>query len=246
MSAGFITAVWSPKGGVGKTLLSTAVALQLAQKQRTVIVDGNPDNPDLATLMQAPGTPNICGWPGQVKPEAVEAHLVRRSSRLFVLPGPARYVDEGVLTKEVMEDALRTLKAAGMAVVVDLSCSLRDSTLMALDLADRVLIPVTLDLLSIIPLVKLTKEQDILKLPIHKFKVVINRHTDTKEITLDDIREYSFCPVAGVIPSSKVAAGAINSGNCDAALGPTSPVGKAVAGFLSELMPAEEAVGVGR
>lgn len=236
MSSGFIIAVWSPKGGVGKTLLAASIGLQLAQKQRTVVVDGNPDNPDMTIMLQSPGNPSICNWPGTVK-EGIEEHLVRRSSRLFLLPGPARYVDEGVLTKDLMESALCSLRDAGMAVVVDLSCGLRDSTLISLLLADCIVIPVTLDLLSIIPLVRLGKEQGILDLPRAKFRVVVNRHTDTREITAEDIHEHAGCPVVGAIPSSRAAASAINLGNYEAALGPSSSIGKALGGFLSELLP---------
>lgn len=246
MGSGFIVATWSPKGGVGKTLLAVAVALQSAQRQKTVLVDGNADNPDLVSLLQCPNTPNISTWPAGVESNAVEQFLVRRSSRLFVLPGPSRYVDEGVFTKEVMEVALRALRNAGMGVVVDLSSSLRDSTLVALDLADRVLIPVTLDLLSLTPLIRIAKEQDLLQLPLHKFRLVINRFTDTKEITTDDVRDHSFCPVSGVIPSSRAVAGAVNRGDYELALGPASPIGKALGGFFEDLVPTlNEAGGAG-
>jgi Flp pilus assembly CpaE family ATPase len=237
MSSGFIVVTWSPKGGVGKTMLAVATALQCAQVRKTVLVDGNPDNADLVSLLQCPNVPNISTWPGEVEQNAVEQHLVRRSSRLFLLPGPTRYVDEGVFTKDVMEHVLRTLRGAGMAVVVDLSSSLRDSTLMALDLADRILVPATLDLLSLTPLIRLAKEQDFLQLPLHKFRLVINRYTDTKEITAEDVREHSFCPVSGTIPSSRAVAAAINRGECESALGPASPIGKALSGFLPELLP---------
>lgn len=235
MASGFITAIWSPKGGVGKTLLSVALAFKQAEKRRTVLIDGNADNPDLVSLLQCPSLPNIGTWPGQVEPEAVEAHLVRRSSRLFVLPGPTRFIDEVVLSGEVMEAALRSLSRADMAVVVDCSTGLRDSTLIALDLADRILVPVTLDLLSLTPLKRVARELEFLKLPVHKFRVIVNRHTDTREITAEDIREISPFPVVGTVPSSRQAAQAINRGDLEMALAPNSPIGKALGGLASDL-----------
>jgi pilus assembly protein CpaE len=237
MAGGLITAVWSPKGGVGKTLLSVALALKLAEKRRAVLIDGNADNPDIVSLLQCPSLPNIGTWPSQADPASIESHLVRRSSRLFILPGPTRFIDEAALSGEAMEAALRALSAAGMAVVVDCSTSLRDSTLVALDLADRILIPVTLDLLSLTPLKRVARELELLKLPVQKFRVVINRHTDTKEITAEDIRLLSPFPVLGVVPSNRHAAQAINRGDLELAVGPASTVGRAVAALVGNLAP---------
>lgn len=240
MAGGMITALWSPKGGVGKTLLSAAVALRLAEKGRTVLIDGNADNPDLVSLLQCPSLPNVGTWPGRVAAEEVEAHLVRWTSRLFVLPGPTRFIDEAVLSGEVMEAVLRSLSGAGMNVVVDLPAGLRDSTLVALDVADRVLLPVTLDLLSLTPLKRVARELDFLKLPAQKFRVIINRQTESREITTEDIRTLSPFPVLGAVPSSRQAAQAINRGDLAAALAPTSQIGRAVGALLSGILPAAE------
>ncbi len=237
MSKGFVVAVWSPKGGVGKTVIAVALSQLLAEKQRTVLVDGNADNPDLVTLLQCASRPNIGTFPAEVGADALESVLVRRTSRLYVLPGPTRFIDEKVLSYPAMETALQTLRNAGMAVVVDLSCSLRDSTLIALDMADRIIVPVTLDLLSLTPVKRLAKELDFLNLPPQKFRVVINRMTDTREITPDDIRTFSPFPVAAMLPSARAVAAAINRGECEAALAPSSPIGKAMARTLADLVP---------
>lgn len=240
MAEGFIAAVWSPKGGVGKSLIAVGLALRWAERRQTALLDGNADNPDLVSLLQCPSLPNIGTWPGQPDPAALESYLVRRSSRLFVLPGPTRFIDEAVLSGEAMASALGALKEAGMAVVVDLAASLRDSTLVALDLADRILIPVTLDLTALTPLKRVARELELLKLQPEKFRVVVNRQTDTKEITLEDVKSLSPFPVVGAVPSSRQAAMAINRGDLDQALAPSAPVGKAVAQIANALLSAEE------
>lgn len=241
MAEGAVIALWSPKGGVGKTLLSAALALRLAERHRTVIVDGDADCPDLVSLLQSPSLPNIGTWPGVVEPNRVEEHLVRRSSRLFFLPGPSRFIDEAVLSGDAMEAALGSLAAAGMLVVVDCSTNLRDSTLVALDMADHILLPVTLDLLALTPLRRVERELEVLRLPASKFRVVINRVTDTKEITPDDVRELSPFPVIAQVPSSRQAAQAVNRGDLEAAVGPASAIGKAVSALAAQLFPGEEA-----
>jgi MinD-like ATPase involved in chromosome partitioning or flagellar assembly len=237
MSKGFVVAVWSPKGGVGKTVIASALALLLAEKQKTVLLEGNADNPDLTTLLQCPSLPNIGTFPAEPTADLIEASLVRRTSRFFVLPGPTRLIDEKVLSYPAMETALKALRSAGMAVVADLSCSLRDSTLIALDLADRVLVPVTLDLLALTPVKRAARELEFLNLAPQKFRVLINRQTDTREITPDDIKAFSPFPVAGMVPSARQVAAAINRGEFEAALGPSSPIGRALAKSLGDLVP---------
>jgi len=239
VTKGLVIALWSPKGGVGKTLLSVAIALRLSERQRTAIVDGNADNPDLVTLLQSASLPNIGTWPGRVAPEDVENHLVRWTSRLFVLPGPTRFIDEAVLSADVMDAALRSLTEAGLHVVVDLSAGLRDSTLVALDLADWVLVPVTPDLLALTPLKRVARELDFLKLPAGKFRVVVNREADGQEIGTADIRELSPFPVLGAVPSSRQAAQAINRGDLQAALSVTTPVGRAAQALLRGIVESE-------
>lgn len=236
MSTGFITAFWSPKGGVGKTVLAVAAAMYLSQHRKTVLVDGNADNPDLVSLLQCPPEPNVTTWSGG----RLEEELVRLSSSLLVLPGPKHLVDERVLTKERMESVLLALREAGLAVVVDLTCGLRDSTLVALDLADRVAVPVTLDLLSVSPLGRLVREQEFLQFPFEKFRLVVNRYSDTREILVEDLEEYNVCPVAGVVPSYRAAAAAINRFDCAEALGPASPIGKAMSTLAPSLFSIDE------
>lgn len=222
-------AVWSPKGGVGKSVIAVALALKLATRQRTVLVDGNADNPDLVTLLQCPGHPNVTSWVTATDPSQVESMLVRHSNWLWTLPGPPRYVEESSLSGPVMESILDLCLRAKMTVVVDLGSALRDSTVAALDRVDRVLIPVTLDLMSVAPLRRLSRELDLLRLPESKFRVVVNRHTSSREITLDDIRAFSDFQIEGVIPSAKELAASINRGEIGAALSGDSPVARAMA-----------------
>lgn len=230
MSAGLRSvAIWSPKGGVGKSVLAVALALKLAERQRTVLVDGNADNPDVVSLLQCPGNPNVARWNEKASPDQVESMLVRHSNQLWVLPGPTRYVDEHTLTGPLMGTVISLCLGAGMTVVIDLGTALRDSTIEALDKVDRILVPVTLDLLSVAPLKRIQRELELLRLSHDKFQVVINRLTSTKEITVEDVKRFTSFPIAGVVPSARELAAAINRGEIGVALAGTSPVGQEVA-----------------
>lgn len=229
-------ALWSPKGGVGKSVLAVALALRLAERQRTVLIDGNPDNPDVTSLLQCPGQPNVTGWTPPEEPADLESLFVRHSNRLWVLPGPPRYVEEGALSGPVMESVLHTCRRAGFTAVVDLGTPLRDSTVVALDRADRVLVPVTPDLLAVAPLRRLRGELELLRMPESKFRVVVNRVSTSREVTVEDIQGFSDFALAGVVPSSRELAAAVNRGEIGVALGRETPVGKAVASLAEPFM----------
>ncbi|HEY8345674.1 MAG TPA: hypothetical protein VIL07_00125 [Symbiobacteriaceae bacterium] len=235
-------ALWSPKGGVGKSVLAAALALKLAERQPTVLIDGNPENPDVTSLLRVPGYPNVTSWTPPSGRAELESRLVRHSNRLWVLPGPPRYVEEGALTGPVMESVLEACIGAGFTVVVDLGVSLRDSTVAALDRVDRVLIPVTPDLLAVAPLRRIRAELDLLRMPESKFRVVVNRLTNSGEITLEDIEAFSDFAVAGVVPHSPELAAAVNRGEFALALGADTPVGRAVASLTAPLLDEEPVV----
>ncbi len=226
-------AVWSPKGGVGKSVLSVALALRLAERRRTLLVDGNPDNPDIASLLQCPRTPNVTGWVEAGESADLEQRCVRYSANLWVLPGPMRYSEADSFDGPVMETVLQAAREEQITVVIDLGTSLRNSTVVALDQVDQVLVPVTLDLLSLAPLKRLARELELWQLPKSKFSVLINRQTGTREITVEDVQDFSEFPVVGVVPSSRELAEAVNQGQLAAALTRGSPVATAVEKLLS-------------
>lgn len=232
-------ALWSPKGGVGKSVLAAALALKVAEQRPTVLIDGNPDNPDVTNLLQVPGYPNVTGWTPPSGRDDLERCLVRHSSRLWVLPGPVRYVEEGALTGPVMESVLEACLGEGFTVVVDLGSPLRDSTVAALDRVERVLVPVTPDLLSVLTVRRIQAELDLLRLPSFKFRVVANCIAQRQEITLEDIEAFSDFPIAGAVPSSPELAAAVNTGNFAVALGADTPVSRAVAGLAAPFLGAE-------
>lgn len=203
-----LIAVWSPKGGTGKTLIAAGLAMHLARRSgtKTLLVDLDATGADAAPLLQASLRPSILDYPGGAG--RVSSH----PSGLQILAGPPRLVDAPLVTAELAQSVLEKAKDEGYQVVADLDSDLRDSTLIALEKADAVLLVTTPDLLSLYACRRFTQEADLIGLNLAKFRLVINRFTPKLDIAEADMLELTGLPLAGRIPSLPGLATAVNRG----------------------------------
>lgn len=207
--AGPLIAVWSPKGGVGKTLIAAGLAMHLARRASstsTLLIDLDAGKADIAPLLQTPLRPSIFDYP------AGQGKAVAHPAGIQVLPGPARLVDEGLVTGNLAEAVLARARADGHTVVADLDADLRDSTVVALERADAVLLIVTPDLLSLYPARRFAAEAELIGLDLKKFRLVINRNAPRQEIPEPEILDLVGINLAGRIPSLPGLAASVNRG----------------------------------
>jgi MinD-like ATPase involved in chromosome partitioning or flagellar assembly len=211
---GPVIAVWSPKGGVGKTLIACGLAMHLVRRCAggAVLVDLDADKAEVAPLLQCSSRPSILEFPAETYPEPGGRSLVTLPGGLAVLPGPGRLVDEGLVTRDLAERVLTALLRKEQAVVIDLGTTLRDSTLVTLDRASAVLLIVTPDLLSIYPARRFALEAELIGLDPAKFRLVVNRASPQQSIPMAEIADLVPIKGAGRLPSLPGLANAVNSG----------------------------------
>lgn len=206
--AGPLIAVWSPKGGVGRTLIAAGLAMHLARRggPPTLLIDLDAGNSGIAPLLQASFRPSLFDYPaGHAKPAS-------HPSGLHLLPGPARLVDEGLVTADLAEMVLTRAVDEGYMAVVDLAASLRDSTVVALEKADAVLLVTTPDLLPIWACRRFTQEAELAGLNLNRFRLLINRASAHQEIPEAEILDLIGLPLAGTVPSIPGLSVAVNRG----------------------------------
>ena len=200
-------AVWSPKGGVGKTLIATGLATHLVRRcgAPTLLIDLDPGNAGAAPLLQVSLLPSVLGF-------AAGGQTVAHPTGLRILPGPSRLVDESLVTGQLAEAVLARARSEGFMTVLDLDADLRDSTVVALEQADAVLLVTTPDLLSIYACRRFMQEAQQAGFAPGKFRLVINRATARQEIPDAEILDLVHLPLAGKVPSLPGLAAAINRG----------------------------------
>lgn len=230
-----VVACWSPKGGVGKTVLAAALTFRFAALGHpALLVDLDPQKADVATLLQCPARPGLSDWP-LVAPDLPPAALVQHQG-IAVVPGPARLVEEGAVNRDLADRLLTALLRYPGVVVLDVASPLRDSTLVALDRAGAVLLVVTPDLLSIRSAYHFAQDMPLLDLQPDKFCLVLNRAG--RGLTRTEIAELLPFPILGEVPSVPALAQAANRGEAAAFLTRANPLTRAAGALARGLVAA--------
>ena len=152
--AGSVVTIFSPKGGVGRTTLAVNLAVAAAQLGRQVaLVDGSLQFGDIAVMLNLdPRHRSLADLVPEIAsgvPESLETALVRHDSGVDVLLAPPTPETAELITPAYMRGVLERLRQDHDLVVVDTPPILNDMTLTLLDVADRILAMLTLEITNI-------------------------------------------------------------------------------------------------
>lgn len=147
---GKVVTFFSPKGGVGCSVLAANVAVALAQTgKRTVLVDADLPFGDMGVLLDVQGTHSIVDLAqrfDEIDADLVSSVLTAHGSGLKVLLAPPRPEMAELVTAKHLQTILGLLKSKYEYVVVDTFSALQDVMLTALDQADRIVLVATPDI----------------------------------------------------------------------------------------------------
>jgi len=207
-STGRVITVASPKGGVGKTTVSTNLAVGLARlaPQSTVLVDLDVQFGDVASALQL--VPEYClpdavHGPASADPLILKTFLTQHSTGLYAVCGAESPAAGDNITAAQVTRLLATLAQEFRYVVVDTAPGLSEHTLAALESATDVVMVSSMD----VPGVRgLRKELDVLEelalLPAGRHLVV--NFADTKGgLSTVDVEKTLGTPLDVVLPRSR-------------------------------------------
>jgi len=187
---GKMIAVCSAKGGVGRTVLSTNLAVALAGKGiRTCIVDGCFQFGDIHLALDLQPMFSIKDVIDQIESidaESLWHYLNRHDSGLRILTAPPRpeYVD--LVTTEVLNTIVRLLLSKFHHVVVDTLSGLSEHTLYFIEKADQILLITDLEMATLKNTKMMLDVLTTLDLR-HKVNIVVNRSTMQSVISSSDV-----------------------------------------------------------
>jgi len=150
---GAMICVLGPKGGTGKTVTSSNLAVALASSGKSVaVMDLDLQFGDLALCMSVrPETTifDLANSPGTLDAEKLEAYLVAHESGARVLVAPTRPDQASIITVEFLRDVYAILRATYDYVVVDTSPGFTSEVISAIDASSHVCMLGMLDTLSL-------------------------------------------------------------------------------------------------
>lgn len=218
LQQGKIFAVFSPKGGTGRTIIAVnlAIALKIETAKRVALVDGNLYLGDVAVMLNMPATKSIAdvvNSNGEVDGDLIEEVLQTHSSGVRVLAAPPRPEMAELVTTDFLKKVLLHLRSAYDYVVVDTWNSFQEQVLTILDLADRIILIMTMEIPTIKNVRIFLELADALGYPAEKILLVLNRSDSRGGISLQDIQHSINHPIAaGIVSDGQLTTAAINRG----------------------------------
>ena len=211
-----VITVFGSKGGLGKTTISTNLAVKLDEKNKKValidldlqfgdvhvFLDLEPKE-TIAELVQDVYTPNI---------DSIRSYMMVHPSGVHVLCAPKSPEYAELVSPEKLQNLLSLIRSYYDYVIIDTPPSFTDITITAIEASTLVVFVTGLDI-SILKNSKLSMSLlDSLQQK-DKVRLVVNRAVEMNSVTINDVQTILGCPIWAKIPSDyKVALSSLNRG----------------------------------
>ncbi|MBP8251845.1 MAG: response regulator [Herpetosiphon sp.] len=180
-SNGQIIAVYSPKGGTGKSVIASnlAIALRLLPGNRKVcLVDGNTLFGDIGVMFNINSSKtmnDLISRVHELDKELLNDVMANHASQLKILIAPPNPQDGELVTAEHIRTILEALRRNYDYVVVDTQTSFQDQTMSILDAASRIILLMTMELSAIKNIRQFLEVAELLDYSDEKLVLVLNK-----------------------------------------------------------------------
>ncbi len=229
---GRVITVISPKGGAGKTVTATNVALALAawsDPNRVMIMDTDLQFGDVCLALQIdPRTSivDIARALDRLDEALLETTMVRHSSGLRVLPAPLEPALADEISTQVVVRVLSMVKRMFDYIVIDTAPFLDEPVLSILERSEHVLLVVDMDLPSVKNAKLALDTLKLIKFPMEKIRLVLNRANSKARLDVEELERSLGMPVRAAVPSDRLVPRSLNEGVPVVALSPRSRVAR--------------------
>ena len=242
-SQGHLVCVLGPKGGTGKTLTATNLAVALAESGKHVaLVDLDLQFGDVGLCMGLRPERTIYDLVragGSLDEEKLGDFLVTHHSGVEVLIAPSRPDHASAISIEFLRDVYRVLRRMVDYVIVDTPPGFTPEVIATIDSATNILMVGMLDALSL-KNTKLGLETiDLMGFPREHVKLVLNRARTRVGISDDDVVAIVDRSPDVLVPSDRDIPRAINEGNPIILAKPQSEAAEAFRRLATSLVETE-------
>jgi pilus assembly protein CpaE len=192
---GIVAAVFSPKGGVGRTTVAVNMAVAAATElgKKVVVVDGSFQFGDVGVLLNLnPKNKSIADLVPELEQagegvESIDTFVINHSAGIRVLLAPPSPEMAELITPSGIRRVIEALRRNPDLVIVDCTSQFNDTTLSILDAADVVLTMLSLEITSIKNMRLFLEVADQLGYESGKVRLVLNRADSALGIRIQDV-----------------------------------------------------------
>lgn len=243
---GQVLTVFSTKGGAGKSVLSTSLAVDLAQKsdRPVCLVDADLQFGDVAVMLKLTPHHTIVDAVSvldRLDASLLESLLVTHEpSGLRVLPAPLEPAFADQVGANDMVEIIEILRTFCSHVVVDTPAYFNDVVLGLVEVSDNVLLVAGMDIPNIKNLKIGLQTLRLLNTPPEKLSLVLNRANSKVKLDVGEVERTLQIKADSLIPSDIVVPQSVNKGEPVVLHAPKSGVSKAIQALANSYLPQEQ------
>jgi pilus assembly protein CpaE len=240
---GRVIAIMAGKGGSGKTVTATNLAIAMGLRgdpERVAIVDADLQFGDVALLLQIDPVRTIDDIIDQIDDmtdERLDAALLRHESGIRVLAAPLLPVRAGEIDPKSVVAVVERLRSMFDTVIVDTGPVFDDGLVMILEHADQVITVVDMDLPSVKNAKVILDSLRQLQFDMGRIRLVVNRSNSKARLDIVELERSLGLSLGGSIPSDRLIPQSVNEGIPVLALSPRSKVARAFHALAESLDP---------
>jgi pilus assembly protein CpaE len=211
-----LVCVLGPKGGTGKTLVATNLAVELARRDmRVVLVDLDLQFGDIGLALGLVPERTVYELAKAGRPydhDKLDRHLMRHPSGVKVLVGPTRPDHASAVTVDFLRDVYASLRTMCDIVIVDTPPGFTPEVIATIDVSTSSVLVGMLDSLSLKNTKLGLETLDLMGYPLENVALILNRADSRVGITHDDVSAIVGRSPDVLIPSDREIPRSVNEG----------------------------------
>jgi pilus assembly protein CpaE len=232
-NGGQIITVFSTKGGSGKSVTATNLAVLLARRsdKPVVLIDGHLQFGDCAVMLKLQPHHTVIDAIAQIddlEPEMLERFMtVHEPTGLLVLPAPLEPTFADQISGEEVARLVEMVRGIAGHVIVDMPAIFNDVVLNVIEVSDEIVLVAGLD----IPNIKNVKiglsTLQLLNVAKERIHLVMNRSDSKVKLNVAEVERTLGVSAAAHVPSDVVVPISVNKGSPVVLSAPKSSVARA-------------------
>ena len=243
---GKVLTVFSTKGGAGKSVLSTSLAVALAMRsdKPVCLVDADLQFGDVAVMLKLTPHHTIVDAVAvldRMDPPLLQSLLVTHEpSGLKVMPAPLEPAFADQVGAAEMVAIVEMLRSFCSFVVVDTPAYFNDVVLGLVEVSDKVMLIAGMDIPNIKNVKIGLQTLRLLNTPMEKLLLVLNRANSKVKLDIGEVERTLQIKADILIPSDVVVPQSVNKGEPVVLHSPKSGVSKSIQGLADMFLPEEK------